>query len=60
MLLGDGGKADDPHGHGQNPKTQLSKTLRFDVDADPPRVTTYGKGMRNPWRYSFDCKTGNL
>ncbi len=60
VLLGDGGKANDPHGHGQNPKTLLSKMLRIDVDAPQPRVTTYGKGMRNPWRYSFDRKTGDL
>jgi glucose/arabinose dehydrogenase len=60
VLLGDGGKADDPHGHGQNPKSLLSKMLRIDVDASKPAVTTYGKGMRNPWRISFDRQTGDL
>jgi glucose/arabinose dehydrogenase len=60
VLLGDGGKADDPHGHGQNPKSLLSKMLRIDVDASTPAVTTYGRGMRNPWRISFDRQTGDL
>ncbi len=60
VLLGDGGKADDPHGYGQDPKTMLSKILRFDVDADKPTPEVLGKGMRNPWRYNFDRKTGDL
>ena len=60
VLLGDGGKADDPHGHGQNPKTPLSKFWRIDVDAPKSKPQMLGKGMRNPWRYTFDSKTGDL
>jgi glucose/arabinose dehydrogenase len=60
VLLGDGGKADDPLGHGQNPKTPLSKMWRIDVDGAKPVTEMLGKGMRNPWRYSFDRKTGDL
>ena len=60
VLLGDGGKADDPHGYGQDPKTPLSKILRIDVDAEKIAPQVLGKGMRNPWRYSFDRKTGDL
>lgn len=32
IAMGDGGGADDPFGHGQNPETLLSKMLRIDVD----------------------------
>jgi glucose/arabinose dehydrogenase len=60
VLLGDGGKADDPLGSGQNPKTPLSKIWRIDVDAPKAAPEMLGKGMRNPWRYSFDRKTGDL
>jgi glucose/arabinose dehydrogenase len=60
VLLGDGGKANDPHGHGQNPKTLLSKLIRLDVDVEKPKPEILGMGMRNPWRYTFDRKTGDL
>lgn len=30
--MGDGGSADDPEGHGQNPRTLLGSMLRIDVD----------------------------
>ncbi len=73
--LGDGGSRMDPENNGQNPKTLLGKMLRIDVDhGDPykspadnpfassakgtPEVWAYG--LRNPWRYSFDRKTGEL
>ncbi len=58
--LGDGGSRFDPHGNGQNRSTPLSKMLRIDVDAPAPKPETVALGLRNPWRYSFDRKTGDL
>ena len=72
--LGDGGSADDPHGHGQDTNTLLGSLLRLDVsepgvyaipDDNPfaggggaPEI--YLWGLRNPWRFSFDPVTGLL
>jgi uncharacterized repeat protein (TIGR03806 family) len=74
--VGDGGAADDPHGHGQNLGTLLASILRlrvgpaiptYQIPSDNPFVTTAGAraeiwayGLRNPWRFSFDRQTGAL
>jgi glucose/arabinose dehydrogenase len=73
--MGDGGSAGDPQGNGQNPKALLGKILRLDVDngdpyaapKDNPSVANpelapevWAMGLRNPWRFSFDRKTGDL
>jgi glucose/arabinose dehydrogenase len=72
---GDGGAGDDPEAHGQAIDTYLAKMLRIDVSpetgykvpADNPFVGKEGAkpeiwayGLRNPWRCSFDRKTGDL
>jgi glucose/arabinose dehydrogenase len=56
--LGDGGSGYDPRHNGQNPKVMLAKMLRLDVDKGS--VEIFDLGLRNPWRYAFDAKTGDL
>lgn len=62
--LGDGGSANDPKGNAQNGSTLLGKMLRLDVNAKAadgkaaPEIVA--KGLRNPWRYSFDRESQDL
>jgi len=71
--MGDGGGGGDPLGSGQDLTTVLGKMLRLDVRngrADVPRdnpvlpgvgrTAIWSLGLRNPWRFSFDRKTGDL
>ncbi|MBI3723917.1 PQQ-dependent sugar dehydrogenase [bacterium] len=73
--LGDGGAGGDPEGNGQDLSRLLGKIHRLDVDkaepyAIPPtnpfvkvegaRPEIWCYGVRNPWRFSFDRKTGKL
>lgn len=75
VSLGDGGAADDPHGHGQDLTTLLGSILRLDVSGDGYRVPRdnpfvtsatsarpeiWAYGLRNVWRFSFDRETGEL
>ncbi len=74
--MGDGGSEGDPQKNGQNHATLLSKLLRIDVEsgkfpysvpADNPFLGNdsfapegWAYGLRNPWRFSFDRKTGDM
>ncbi|HYO07362.1 MAG TPA: PQQ-dependent sugar dehydrogenase [Tepidisphaeraceae bacterium] len=73
--MGDGGSANDPQNRAQNPQELLGKILRIDVAprekyAVPPdnpfvgqstfRPEIWAWGLRNPWRFRFDRKTGTL
>ncbi|HEY4219789.1 MAG TPA: PQQ-dependent sugar dehydrogenase [Myxococcota bacterium] len=57
---GDGGGAGDPHRTAQDADALLGKMLRVDVDTTPIKPRVLYTGLRNPWRYSFDKKTGDL
>jgi glucose/arabinose dehydrogenase len=58
--MGDGGSGGDPQGRAQDPRSRLGKLLRLNVGVSPVRVGVYAKGLRNPWRFSFDRSTGAL
>lgn len=61
--LGDGGAGGDPEGNAQNPSSLLGKILRIDPaagESDGDRPEIWLSGVRNPWRFSFDSKTGDL
>ena len=71
---GDGGGGGDPEGNGQDPSTLLGAILRISVTGDPygipggnpfalgggGREEVWAYGLRNPWRFSFDRRTGDL
>jgi len=58
--MGDGGSGGDPQRRAQDPRSRLGKMLRINVGTSPAKVTVYAKGLRNPWRFSFDRATGGL
>jgi glucose/arabinose dehydrogenase len=72
--LGDGGGGGDPFEAGQDLGTHLGKILRINPSGRPFKVprsnpfvgrsgakpAVYSYGLRNPWRFSFDRRTGDL
>ncbi|HKO30162.1 MAG TPA: PQQ-dependent sugar dehydrogenase, partial [Nitrospiraceae bacterium] len=72
--MGDGGAGGDPQNRAQNKDELLGKLLRIDVNGPVPygipednpyvrgeeRPEIFAKGLRNPWRFSFDRETGDL
>ena len=58
--MGDGGAGGDPENRAQNLGSRLGKLLAINVDRRAPRPQIAGYGLRNPWRFSFDRRTGDL
>jgi glucose/arabinose dehydrogenase len=62
--LGDGGGAGDEGdghasgGNGQSTRTLLGKIVRVDLAGGGGEICD--RGLRNPWRFSFDRETGDL
>ena len=57
---GDGGSGGDPGNRAQNLASLLGKLLRIDVNRPNERPQIVAYGLRNPWRFSFDRRTGDL
>jgi glucose/arabinose dehydrogenase len=57
---GDGGGGGDPENQAQSFGSRLGKMLAINVDRRAPRPQMVGYGLRNPWRFSFDRRTGDL
>lgn len=60
FATGDGGSGNDPFNNAQNPASLLGKMLRLNVDAPSPTVEIWGRGLRNPFRWSFDKANGDI
>ena len=70
IATGDGGGAGDPLNSAQNKTSLLGKILRIDVESgvapysipasNPFSNEVWSYGLRNPWRFSFDRKNGEL
>lgn len=56
--LGDGGGRDDRFENAQEPGEPLGSMLRLDLEGGDPEIVV--KGLRNPWRWSFDRETDDL
>jgi glucose/arabinose dehydrogenase len=58
--MGDGGAGGDPEDRAQNLASRLGKLLAINVDRRGSRPQMAAYGLRNPWRFSFDRRTGDL
>jgi glucose/arabinose dehydrogenase len=58
--MGDGGSGGDPEDRAQDLGARLGKLLALNVDRRGSEPQIVGYGLRNPWRFSFDRRTGDL
>ncbi|MBD0349442.1 MAG: PQQ-dependent sugar dehydrogenase [Thermoleophilia bacterium] len=50
----------DPRGNSQNTSVLLGKLFRLDVAEPDPQPVVVAYGLRNPWRFSFAPRSGDL
>jgi hypothetical protein len=60
FATGDGGGGDDEEHHAQDPGSELGKLLRLPSPGPLKSPEEWSRGLRNPFRFSFDGKTGDL
>ena len=58
IAMGDGGGHGDPGNRAQDNSELLGKMLRFDPATGTTEIVA--KGLRNPWKFSFDSVTGDV
>ncbi len=58
--MGDGGSGGDPENRAQSMSTLLGKIVRLDARKPAAQPVIVAAGVRNPWRFSFDRKNGDL
>ncbi len=58
MATGDGGGGGDQFHHSQDPASRLGKLMTIDIATGTPTILS--RGLRNPWRFSFDRTAGTL
>ena len=73
--IGDGGASGDPENRAQNLSNLFGTIIRIDVDTkigykiptdnpfynlDNAKKEIWSYGLRNPWRFTFDKKTGDM
>jgi glucose/arabinose dehydrogenase len=56
--MGDGGSAGDPENRAQRLTSRLGKLLRINVNRTGARAVIVAIGLRNPWRFTVDPRTG--
>jgi glucose/arabinose dehydrogenase len=54
---GDGGGSGDAPDNAQNPNSNLGKLLQINTSAPGTPLRVYARGLRNPYRFSFDLTT---
>lgn len=57
---GPGRLQEDPHGNSQNLGVLLAKIFSLDPDSADPAARIAAYGLRNPWRFSFAPRSGDM